>query len=415
VDVVHPRCAGVDISKRDAKVCVRIQGAGRARARSTVTTWEAVTNRILALRDHLIAEEVTLVVMEATSDYWKPFYYLLEDAPFEVMLVNARHTKGIPGRKTDVSDAAWLAELGAHGLVRGSFVPPEPIRQLRDLTRTRTAITRERGREVQRLEKLLEDAGIKLSSVASDITGVSGRAMLEALIAGDRDPAGLADLAKRRMRSKIPELTEALTGRFGEHHSFLARLHLDLIDGHSRAIEELDERIEEAMQPFRATRDLIVTIPGISTVVADVIIAETGGDMSRFPSAGHLASWAGTCPGSNESAGRVKSTHTRPGNPYLKGALGTAAMSVARSKNTYFAAKFRRIASRRGPVKALVALEHAMLVAIWNMCSTGTYYADPGEDFFTRLHPDRARDRALEQLHRMGYAVTLEPLPAQAG
>ncbi len=415
MDVVHPRCAGVDISKRDAKVCVRIQGAGRARARSTVTTWEAVTNRILALRDHLIAEEVTLVVMEATSDYWKPFYYLLEDAPFEVMLVNARHTKGIPGRKTDVSDAAWLAELGAHGLVRGSFVPPEPIRQLRDLTRTRTAITRERGREVQRLEKLLEDAGIKLSSVASDITGVSGRAMLEALIAGDRDPARLADLAKRRMRSKIPELTEALTGRFGEHHSFLARLHLDLIDGHSRAIEELDERIEEAMQPFRATRDLIVTIPGISTVVADVIIAETGGDMSRFPSAGHLASWAGTCPGSNESAGRVKSTHTRPGNPYLKGALGTAAMSVARSKNTYLAAKFRRIASRRGPVKALVALEHAMLVAIWNMCSTGTYYADPGEDFFTRLHPDRARDRALEQLHRMGYAVTLEPLPAQAG
>ena len=415
MDVVHPRCAGVDISKRDAKVCVRIQGAGRARARSTVTTWEAVTNRILALRDHLIAEEVTLVVMEATSDYWKPFYYLLEDAPFEVMLVNARHTKGIPGRKTDVSDAAWLAELGAHGLVRGSFVPPEPIRQLRDLTRTRTAITRERGREVQRLEKLLEDAGIKLSSVASDITGVSGRAMLEALIAGDRDPAGLADLAKRRMRSKIPELTEALTGRFGEHHSFLARLHLDLIDGHSRAIEELDERIEEAMQPFRATRDLIVTIPGISTVVADVIIAETGGDMSRFPSAGHLASWAGTCPGSNESAGRVKSTHTRPGNPYLKGALGTAAMSVAHSKNTYLAAKFRRIASRRGPVKALVALEHAMLVAIWNMCSTGTYYADPGEDFFTRLHPDRARDRALEQLHRMGYAVTLEPLPAQAG
>jgi transposase len=415
VDVVHPRCAGVDISKRDAKVCVRIQGAGRARARSTVTTWDAVTNRILELRDHLIVEEVTLVVMEATSDYWKPFYYLLEDAPFEVMLVNARHTKGIPGRKTDVSDAAWLAELGAHGLVRGSFVPPEPIRQLRDLTRTRTAITRERGREVQRLEKLLEDAGIKLSSVASDITGVSGRAMLEALIAGDRDPARLADLAKRRMRSKIPELTEALTGRFGEHHSFLARLHLDLIDGHSRAIEELDERIEEAMQPFRATRDLIVTIPGISTVVADVIIAETGGDMSRFPSAGHLASWAGTCPGSNESAGRVKSTHTRPGNPYLKGALGAAAMSVARSKNTYLAAKFRRIASRRGPVKALVALEHAMLVAIWNMCSTGTYYADPGEDFFTRLHPDRARDRALEQLHRMGYAVTLEPLPAQAG
>jgi transposase len=317
MDLVHPRCAGIDISKRDAKLCVRIASSGRARAISSVTTWGAVTSQILALRDHLVAAEVTLVVMEATSDYWKPFYYLLEDGPFEVMLVNARHVKGIPGRKTDVSDAAWLAQLGAHGLVRGSFVPPEPIRQLRDLTRTRTAITRERGREVQRLEKLLEDAGIKLSSVASDITGVSGRAMLEALIKGERDPAGLADLAKRRLRAKIPQLTEALTGRFAEHHGFLARIHLDLIDNHTRAIEELTARIELVMEPFRATRDLIVTIPGISTLVADVIIAETGGDMSRFPSAGHLASWAGTCPGSNESAGRIKSTRTRPGNPYL--------------------------------------------------------------------------------------------------
>jgi transposase len=409
VDLVHPRCAGIDISKRDAKLCVRIASSGRARAISSVTTWGAVTSQILALRDHLVAAEVTLVVMEATSDYWKPFYYLLEDGPFEVMLVNARHVKGIPGRKTDVSDAAWLAQLGAHGLVRGSFVPPEPIRQLRDLTRTRTAITRERGREVQRLEKLLEDAGIKLSSVASDITRVSGRAMLEALIKGERDPAGLADLAKRRLRAKIPQLTEALTGRFAEHHGFLARIHLDLIDNHTRAIEELTARIELVMEPFRATRDLIVTIPGISTLVADVIIAETGGDMSRFPSAGHLASWAGTCPGSNESAGRIKSTRTRPGNPYLKGALGAAALSVARSKNTYFAAKFRRIAARRGPMKALVALQHAMLVAVWNMCSTGSYYNDPGEDFFTRLDPDRAKNRALAQLRRMGYAVTLEP------
>ena len=385
------------------------RASGRARANSSVTTWGATTSQILALKDHLVAAEVTLVVMEATSDYWKPFYYLLEDGPFEVMLVNARQVKGIPGRKTDVSDAAWLAQLGAHGLVRGSFVPPEPIRQLRDLTRTRTAITRERGREVQRLEKLLEDAGIKLSSVASDITGVSGRAMLEALIKGERDPAGLADLAKRRLRTKIPQLTEALTGRFAEHHGFLARIHLDLIDNHTRAIEELTARIELVMEPFRATRDLIVTIPGISTLVADVIIAETGGDMSRFPSAGHLASWAGTCPGSNESAGRIKSTRTRPGNPYLKGALGVAALSVARSKNTYFAAKFRRIAAHRGPMKALVALQHAMLVAIWNMCSTGSYYSDPGEDFFTRLDPDRAKSRALVQLRRLGYTVTLEP------
>ena len=396
--------------QRDAKVCVRIAGVGRAKAKSTVTTWGAFTGQVLALRDHLVGQAVTLVVMEATSDYWKPFYYLLEDGPFEVMLVNARHVKNLPGRKTDVSDAAWLAELGAHGLVRGSFVPPEPVRQLRDLTRTRTTIVRERAREIQRLEKLLEDAGIKLSSVASDISGVSGRAMLEALIAGQRDPGQLADLAKRRMRSKIPELTEALTGRFGEHHGFLARLHLDLIDNHTRAIDELSARIEVVIEPFRGARDLMTSIPGISTTVADVIVAETGADMSRFPTAGHLASWAGTCPGSNESAGRIKSTRTRPGNPYLKGALGIAAMSAARSHGTYFSAKYRRIASRRGPVKAIVALEHAMLIAIWNMLTTGAFYDDPGGDFYTRLNPDKAKNRAIDQLRKMGYSVTLDTL-----
>ena len=412
MEVVHPRCCGIDVSKRDAKVCVRVARPGRAKAISTVSTWGAVTNQVLALRDHLIAEAVTLVVMEATSDYWKPFYYLLEDGPFEVMLVNARHVKNLPGRKTDVSDAAWLAELGAHGLVRGSFVPPEPIRQLRDLTRARTTITRERAREIQRLEKLLEDAGIKLSSVASDICGVSGRLMLEALINGQRDPAVLADLAKRAMRSKIPELTEALTGRFGDHHGFLTRLHLDLIDSHTTAIDELTARFEVMIEPFRAARDLIVTIPGISTLAADVIIAETGGDMARFPSAGHLASWAGTCPGNNESAGRIKSTKTRPGNPYLKGALGVAAMSAARSHGTYYSAKYRRIASRRGPLKAIVAVEHAMLIAIWNMLSTGEIYNDPGDDFYSRLNPDKTKSRAIDQLRKMGYDVTLKPLAA---
>ena len=414
MDVLHPRCAGVDISKRDAKVCVRVAGAGRAKASSTVTTWGAVTNQILSLREHLIGEAVTLVVMEATSDYWKPFYYLLEDGPFEVILVNARHVKNLPGRKTDVSDAAWLAQLGAHGLVRGSFVPPEPIRQLRDLTRTRTTLTRQRAREIQRLEKLLEDAGIKLSSVASDISGVSGRLMLDALIAGQRDPSELAELAKRRLRSKIPELTEALTGRFGEHHAFLARVHLDLIDQHAHAIAEITVRIEVVIEPFRGARDLIVTIPGISTLVADVIIAETGGDMGQFATAAHLASWAGTCPGSNESAGRVKSTTTRPGNLYLKGALGVAALSAARSKDTYFAAKYRRIAARRGPIKAIVAVEHAMLIAIWNMLTTGALYQDPGGDFYTRLNPDKTKNRAIDQLRKMGYDVTLNPL-AHAG
>ena len=414
MDVIHPRCAGVDVSKRDAKVCVRVAGAGRAKARSTVTTWGSVTNQVLALRDHLIDEDVSLVVMEATSDYWKPFYYLLEDGPFEVMLVNARHVKTVPGRKTDVSDAAWLADLGAHGLVRGSFVPPEPIRHLRDLTRTRTTITRERAREIQRLEKLLEDAGIKLSSVASDISGVSGRLMLDALIVGQRDPAQLADLAKRRFRSKIPELVEALAGRFSDHHAFLARVHLDLIDHHTHAIGELTDRIEVVIEPFRGARDLLVTIPGISTLVADVIIAETGADMGQFATAAHLASWAGTCPGSNESAGRVKSTKTRPGNLYLKGALGVAALSAARSKDTYFAAKYRRIAARRGPIKAIVAVEHAMLIAIWNMLTTGALYQDPGGDFYTRLNPDKTKNRAIDQLRKMGYDVTLNPL-AHAG
>ncbi len=314
MEVVHARCAGIDVSKRDAKVCVRVTGKGRVKTQETVTTWGSTTNRILALRDHLIVEQVTCAVMEATGDYWKPFYYLLEDAGCEVVLVNARHVKNLPGRKTDVSDATWLAQLGAHGLVRGSVVPPEPIRQLRDLTRTRTVVTRERGREVQRLEKLLEDAGIKLSSVATDIIGVSGRAMLEALIAGQRDPEVLANLALRRLRSKIPALTEPLIGRFTDHHAFLTRLHLELIDRHTQAIDELTARIEVVIEPFRAFRDLICTIPGISTRVADVVIAETGADMTRFPTAGHLASWAGTCPGSNEPAGRVKSTKTRPGN-----------------------------------------------------------------------------------------------------
>ena len=409
MDVVHRRCAGLDISKKDAKVAVRVAGGGRAGTKTTVTTWSSMTGQVLALREHLVAQQVTCVVMEATSDYWKRFYYVLEDGPWELMLVNARHARNMPGRKTDVSDAAWLAQLGAHGLVRGSFVPPAPIRALRDLTRTRTALTRERAREVQRLEKLLEDAGIKLSAVATDIVGVSGRAMLEALIAGQRDPEVLADLAKRKLRWKLGELSEALDGRFADHHAFLARTHLDLIDHLTGTIDQVTTRIEEAMAPFRDVRDLIVTVPGISTGVADVIIAETGADMTRFASPGHLASWAGTCPGANESAGRVKSTHTRPANPYLKGALGVAAMAAARTKGTYLAAKHRRIATRRGPLKAVVAVEHAMLVAIWHMLTEQAPYRDPGPDYYARRNPDKTRDRAIDQLRVIGYDVTLTP------
>lgn len=413
MDVVHPRCAGIDCSKKDAKVCVRVQGQGRRAKSAAVTTWGSTTGQILALREHLVAAKVTSVVIESTSDYWKPFYYLLDDE-LDVTLVNAAAVRNLPGRKTDVSDAAWLADLGAHGLVKASFVPPPPIRALRDLTRTRTVITRERTREVQRLEKLLEDAGIKLSSVASDITGVSGRAMLEALIAGQRDPAVLADLAQRRMRSKIGALTEALRGRFNDHHAFMTRLFLDRIDAHTADIARLDERIEEAMTPFHAARDLLISIPGLSRIVAEVFIAETGGDMSVFPSAGHLASWAGVSPGSNESAGRIKSTKTRPGNRYLKGVLGSAALSAARSKNTYFAAKYRRIASRRGPMRAIVAVEHAMIIAAFNMLTNGDFYRDPGADYYTAHQPARTKARAVNQLETLGYRVTLEPLTKTA-
>jgi len=414
MDVIHGRCAGMDVSKRDAKVCVRIAGRGRRKTVETVRTWASTTNAVLALREHLVEEQVSLVVMEATGDYWKPFYYLLEDAGFEVMLVNARQVKNLPGRKSDVSDAAWLAQLGAHGLVRGSLVPPAPIRELRDLTRARTMMTRERGRDIQRLEKLLEDAGIKLSSVASDITGVSGRLMLQALIDGQRDPAVLADLAKRRLRHKLPELTEALTGRFADHHAFLARMYLEAIDQRSRAITELTARIEVVIEPFRSFCNLICTVPGIGVRCAEVIAAETGADMSVFPTAAHLASWAGTCPGSNESAGRVKSTVTRPGNPYLKAALGAAALSIANTRGTYLAAKYRRIAARRGPKKALVAVEHAILIAIWNMAHTGAEYDDLGADYYTRRDPERVRLHAMNQLQRLGYHVTLSPAATSA-
>jgi transposase len=401
MEIVHCRCAGMDVSKRDAKVCVRVAGRGRRKTVETVRTWGSTTNAVLALREHLINEQVTLVVMEATGDYWKPFYYLLEDAGFEVMLVNARQVKNLPGRKSDVSDASWLAQLGAHGLVRGSFVPQAPIRQLRDLTRARTAMTRERGREIQRLEKLLEDAGIKLSSVATDITCVSGRLMLQALIDGQRDPAVLADLAKRRLRAKIPELTEALTGRFSDHHAFLAGMYLEAIDQRSRQIAELTARIEVVIEPFRAFCDLIDTIPGIGERCAEVIVAETGADMSIFPTAAHLA-------------GRVKSTATRPGNPYLKAALGAAALSIANTHDNYLAAKYRRIAARRGPKKALVAIEHTILVAIWTMAHTGALYDDPGADYYTRRDPERARRNAVNQLQRLGYQVTLTPTAAIA-
>lgn len=411
MDIIHERAAGIDISKRDAKVAVRVPGKRKGTFTTSVTTWGSTTAQVLELGAFLVSQNVTTVAMEATSDYWKPFYYLMEDE-LPVMLVNAKHARNVPGRKTDVSDAAWLAQLAAHGLLRSSFVPPASIRELRDLTRARSVAARDRGRQVQRLEKHLESSGIKLSSVASDLTGVSGRSMLEALCDGERDPFVLADLAQRRMRTKIPQLQEALVGRFTEHHAFMVRQYLAQIDAHQKMIDDLTSRIEEKIEPFRPTRDALVTIPGVSTVVADIIIAETGADMTVFPTSAHLASWAGVCPGQNESAGRVKSSATTHGNAYLRGALGVAAMSASRSKGTYLAARYRKIAARRGPIRAIVAIEHTILTAVWHMLRNGEVYADLGPDYLTSRNPDKARNTAVRQLESLGYEVALTPTAA---
>ncbi|MGW2524549.1 IS110 family transposase, partial [Streptomyces sp. NPDC001617] len=380
MDVIHERCGGIDISKADVKVTIRVPGSGKRR-RSETRTFSSVTSGLLAMRDWLLAEQVTVVGMEATGVYWKPVFYLLEHE-MECWLLNARHMKAVPGRKTDVKDAEWIARLVEHGLVRPSFVPPEPIRQLRDLTRYRTEVIRERTREAQRLEKLLEDAGIKLSVAVANILGVSGRAMLEALIAGERDPRVLADLAKGSMRRKTDALIEALTGHFTAHHAFLARAMLDRIDACTTMEKRLDERIDAQIAPFRRRIELLVTIPGVSTRAAEVILAEIGDDIARFPTAADLASWAGVCPGNNESGGRRGPGKTRHGDPWLKAALGQASISASRTKDTYLAARYRRLIARRGKKRALVALEHSILVSVWHMFTRDTAYADLGGQYF---------------------------------
>jgi transposase len=335
MDVLHDRCAGLDIGKKDLKACVRTPSPTRRNSRrQEIRTFATTTNALLELRDWLIEQQVTLVVLEATGDYWRGAFYLLEDT-LNVILVNAAHAKGLPGRKTDVSDSAWLAQLGECGLLKASFVPPEPIRHLRDLTRYRSTLTVERTREAQRLEKELEDAGIKISSVATDILGVSGRAMLAALIDGQDNAGVMAEMARGRLRTKIPALVEALTGSFGAHHAFLCRLHLTRIDELSATIEELSARIEQEMRPFARQIELLVTIPGVKATTAQVIIAETGGDMTRFRTPANLASWAGVCPGHHESAGIRRSGKRRHGNRWLGGALGTAAMAAGRTRERH--------------------------------------------------------------------------------
>lgn len=414
MDVLHDRCAALDIGKKDLKACVRRPSpTGRSR-RQEIRTFATTTNSLLELRDWLIAEQVTLVVMEATGDYWRGAFYVLEDV-LNVILVNAAHAKGLPGRKTDVSDAAWLAQLGECGLLKASFVPPEPVRHLRDLTRYRSTLTVERTREAQRLEKELEDAGIKISSVASDILGMSGRAMLSALITGQADPNVMADMARGRLRSKIPALVEALTGRFGEHHAFLCRLHLTRIDELSASIEELSARIEAEMRPFSRQLERLATIPGVGPKTAEVIIAETGGDMTRFRTAAHLASWAGVVPGHHESAGRQRSGKRRHGNRWLAGALGTAALAAGRTRqNTYLGARYHRLIPRLGKQKTIVAIEHSITTAVWHLLTEDVDYTDLGGDYFTKRDPERTMRRITRQANALGFTVRFDPIPQVA-
>ncbi|WP_019065462.1 IS110 family transposase [Streptomyces prunicolor] len=408
MEVIHERVAGIDISKVDVKVCIRVPSGAGKRRRSEVRTFSAVTSGLLAMRDWLLAEGITVVGMEATGVYWKPVFYLLEH-DMECWLLNARHMKSVPGRKTDVKDSEWIAKLVEHGLVRPSFVPPEPVRQLRDVTRYRTEVVRERTRETQRLEKLLEDTGIKLSATVSNILGVSGRAMLEALIAGEHDPHVLADLAKAGMRRKTDALAEALTGNFTTHHAFLARAMLDRIDACTATEAKLGEHIEVMLQPFRRRIELLVTIPGVQVRAAQVILAEIGADITRFPSAADLASWAGVCPGNYQSGGRSGGGKTRHGDPWLKAALGQAAVGAARTKDTYLAARYRRLVARRGKKRALVAVEHSILTAVWHMFTPDTDYADLGGHYFIeRTGRARQTRRLISQLNQLGYQVTLQ-------
>jgi len=414
MDVLHDRCAALDVSKAEVTVCLRTPGKRRNTRHTEVRTFTTMTNALLAMRDWLVAERVSLVVMEATGDYWRPPFYLLEDG-LNVELVNAKHVKAMPGRKSDVADSVWLCQLAECGLLRASFVPPEPIRQLRDLTRYRQVLLEERTREAQRLEKELEDAGIKLSVVASDILGVSGRAMLGALIDGERDVEILADLARGRLRPKIPDLQQAMIGRFGPHHAFLCRLHLDRIDALDRDITTLSRRIEAVMAPFHQLLTRLDTVPGVNQRVAEVIIAETGGDMSRFPTAAQLASWAGVCPGNHASGGKRKSGKTRKGDRWLTASLGVAALAALRSKDTYLAARYRRLVRRLGnKQKALVALQHSILTSVWHMLSGNIDYHELGGDYYLRRDPQRERRRAITALNKLGYVVILNPIePAE--
>jgi transposase len=412
MQVVEQRCAFLDVHRDTVMVCARLPGDGGSR-REEVAEFGTTTSQLLTLADWLVERQVELVGMEATGVYWKPVHWILEDAIERVWVINARHMRNVPGRKTDVADAQWGAQLLEHGLVRPSFIPPRPTREQRDLTRYRKSVIQERGRESQRLHKVLEDAGVKLSSFTSKVLTKSGREMIDALIAGQRDPHVLAEMAKGRMRAKIPQLQDALDGRFNEHHARLCAAMLARIDHADVTIDELTAQIEKLLDPHEAAVALLVGIPGVSYRTAQVILAEIGTDMSRFPTAGHLASWAGMCPGNNESAGKHHSGRTRHGSTWLRTALVEAAQAAGRSKNTYLAAQYARIRGHRGPGRAAVAVGHSILVIAWHLLSTGEIYNDLGGDYFDKRHNSTARQKRLvAQLEAMGHTVTLESTAA---
>jgi transposase len=411
-EAIYLRSAGVDLGKRLVVACVRVPSETKPGSWALETerfaTTPAATRR---LAQWLAQRHVEVVALEATSDYWRPVYYMLQAARLNLMLVNPAHLKGIRGRKTDPSDAAFLARAAASGMVLGSFVPGQAIRELRDLTRRRTEVTVVRGQEIQRLEKELEDTGMKLTSVLSDLTGVSCRRILAALIAGERDPATLAELTLRGARKKIPALTEALDGTFTAHHAWMCQHFLDQIDHLAALITQLNDRIGVLLHDHHQDVDNLDTIPGISHTAAEIIIAETGGDMTPFATSGHLASWIGVCPGMNESAGVNKSGRTRHGNNHLKRILGVAAMTAIRDSNSSLAVFYRRTAARRGTQRALVAVMHKLAIAIWHVLHDKTAYHDLGADHRTRRDPQRAMRRMTREANALGLTIRFDPIP----
>lgn len=407
---IFPCCAGLDVHKESVEARVRrIEPTGRLHQQTR--HWGTMTRDLLAMADWMAAQGVTHVAMESTGVYWKPIYHLLESR-FILLLVNARHLKQVPGRKSDIRDCQWIAQLLQHGLLQGSFIPARPQREWRDLTRHRTQLVEERTRTVNRIHKVLEDANIKLASVASDILGVSGRAMLQALMEGETDAVKLADLARRQLRGKIPELEKALEGTVSEHHRYMLRLLGKQLAQQEELIAALDARIEEQTRPFAAEIERLDAVPGVDRRVAEVVLAEVGAEMKPFPTHHHLASWAGMCPGNEVSAGKRQRRRILPGNRWLKRTLVEAAWGASRSKNRYLASQYRRLAQRRGKKRALVAVGHSMLVIFYHMLKNGTTYAELGGDFFDRLEPERLTRYYLRRLERLGHKVTLQSTAA---